>query len=481
MHDSFVLELVKLAKTKTELLPHQKRVVERLKRPSTTGLVVAHGLGRGKTLSSIAAQEALGLDADVVVPAALQDNYRKEVAKHTEDSNLRRDLVSQQRVSRSTEELRNRMLIVDEAHKARETGSKLKAELKRNNAQKRMLLTASPFYNHPSDLSPLVNLAAGQRIFPEGKGDFNKEYITRQKIRPGIIGFLRGIRPGTKEVINPAKINELRKLYNSYVDYEPGASDDFPDVTEETIEVPMTKRQGKIYDALLGAAPPWVAYKVRNNLPPSKQEVAALNAFLSAARQVSNTTEAYDTKNIPEAPKIEMAADRLEEMLRENPRGKAVVYSNFLDSGIKPYAEELNYRGIPFGQFTGQQKPKDRDQMVRDYNAGKLKALLISSAGGEGLDLKGTRLMQVLDPHWNHEKLRQVKGRGIRYKSHADLPEDERNVKIENYLAIRPNTITNKLLGKILPLTSSDKYMKSMADDKQELVNQFTDVLESNR
>ncbi len=481
MDNSFVLELIKIAKTKTKLLPHQERVVERLKRPSTTGLVVAHGLGRGKTLSSIAAQEALGLDADVVVPAALQANYLKEVDKHTENSKLRRNLVSQQRVSRASQELRNRMLIVDEAHKARETGSKLKSELKRNDAQKRMLLTASPFYNHPADLAPLVNLASGERVFPETRGEFNKEYITRQRIRPGIIGFLRGIKSGTKETINPAKVEELKNIYNTYVDYEPGASDEFPDVTEETVEVPMTKRQGKIYDALLGAAPPWVAYKVRNGLPPNKQEVGELNAFLSAARQVSNTTKAYDAKNAPEAPKIQMAVNSLQEMLNENPRSKAVVYSNFLESGIEPYANELSRRGIPFGQFTGKQKQKERDQMVRDYNEGKLKALLISSAGGEGLDLKGTRLMQVLDPHWNHEKLRQVKGRGIRYKSHAGLPEDERNVKIENYLAVRPNTVINRILSKVIPTTSSDKYMKSMADDKQNLVEQFTDILESNR
>ena len=479
MYPSFAQELEKIAKTISTLLPHQQRVVDRLKDPSLTGLVVAHGLGRGKTLSSIAAQEELGVDSDIVVPAALQANYLKEVGKHTKGTKLRRNLVSQQRVARGTQDLNNPLLIVDEAHKARETGSKLKGELKRNRSKKRMLLTASPYYNHPADLSALVNIAANNRVFPETRGEFNKEYIQKRRIKPGIIGQLRGVRAGIQETINPRAIPRLKRLYDKYVDYEPGSSDEFPDVQEETVEVEMTPRQLRLYDALLNKAPAWVRYKVRNNLPANKQEISMLNAFLSAARQVSNTTESYDKKNAPDSPKLDLAVNRLEQLLNENPRSKGVVYSNFLDSGLTPYARKLDERGINYGLFTGSQKPAERDQMIKDYNDNKLRALLLSSAGSEGLDLKGTRLMQVLDPHWNNEKLKQVKGRGIRFRSHAHLPEEERNVKIENYLAIRPKSgILEKLRVKN-PGKAADNYLRSMAEDKEKLVDQFKAVLKS--
>ena len=74
----------KAASVTTELQPHQQRVVDRMQDDDQRGLIVAHGLGSGKTLTSIAVADALGLPADVVVPASLRANYMKEVQKHTD-------------------------------------------------------------------------------------------------------------------------------------------------------------------------------------------------------------------------------------------------------------------------------------------------------------------------------------------------------------------------------------------------------------
>jgi len=135
------------------LKPHQQRVVERICRRSQLGLVVAHGLGSGKTLTSIAAQEALGLDADIVVPATLIHNYEKEVAFHlSAPSQLRRTIRSLQAVTKRRELMESPLLIVDEAHRAREGQNVTFRNIFRTTAHKRLCLTASPFYNHPADL-----------------------------------------------------------------------------------------------------------------------------------------------------------------------------------------------------------------------------------------------------------------------------------------------------------------------------------------
>ena len=60
-------------KKEEPLQPHQKRVIQRLKDPKTRGLVIMHGMGSGKTRTAIEAHKAIGGDADVVVPAALQE------------------------------------------------------------------------------------------------------------------------------------------------------------------------------------------------------------------------------------------------------------------------------------------------------------------------------------------------------------------------------------------------------------------------
>ena len=56
--------------------------------------------------------------------------------------------------------------------------------------------------------------------------------------------------------------------------------------------------------------------------------------------------------------------------------------------------------------------------IVNNYNEGKYKVLLLSSAGSESLDLKNTRQIHIMEPYWNEGKIIQVIGRAIRYKSH---------------------------------------------------------------
>jgi SNF2 family DNA or RNA helicase len=470
--------LKKEAKVHTQLQPHQQRVVDRLKERDQPGLVVAHGLGSGKTLTSIAAQDALGMDSTVVVPAALQANYKKELKKHTKGRHPKAHITSMQMVARRGQvHPKSKMLIVDEAHRARDTSSKTFEALKKNKAEKRMLLTGSPFYNHPADISPLVNVAGGGKILPEKRDDFEARYISQLKQNPGLLGWLKGVQPGTKPILNPGRRKELKSIFNKWVDYYEGSKENFPSVERQDVKVPMTEDQLQFYDTLMKKAPAWVRYKVRNGLPPTKKELGDLNAFLGGARQVSNTTAPYHLEGDAQDPKIEKAYTELKKHLDKNPRSKAVVYSNFLEAGIDPYKEKLRRGGIPYGEFTGQMDKKERDQLVQDYNANKIRALLLSSAGGEGLDLKGTRLLQVLEPHWNNEKLHQVEGRGIRFGSHADLPEDERNVLVQRYLATRPRSSFMEKLKLRNPGLGVDEYLTGLSRDKEHLNHQFRELL----
>jgi len=464
---------------RTPLQHHQARVVARMQKEDQPGRVVAHGLGSGKTLTSIAVQDALGMPADVVVPAALRANYQKEREKHLlKPNNAKVNLQSLQMaaLTGTVSPKPAPLLIVDEAHRARDTGTKAFRALRGNSAQKRLLLTASPFYNHPSDIAPLVNLAAGGQILPADKKEFSQKYVRERRVDPGFVNrVFRGVRPGIVEELNPATQADLQSHLDKWVDYHPNSQVGFPRVVREDVPVEMTPQQLRVYDTLMERAPPWVAAKVRLGLPPSKQESKQLNAFLGAARQVSNSTRAYGP--IQEEPKVQRAFEDLKKTLDSNPRAKAVVYSNYLDSGISPYKERLQKSGIPYGEFTGELPKKERDDLVRQYNKDRIRALLISSAGGEGLDLKGTRLLQVLEPHWNDEKLKQVEGRGVRFKSHEHLPEEEREVRIQRYLATRPRTGILQKLKVTDPGGSVDQYLAQRSTEKEQLNEQFRGLL----
>jgi hypothetical protein len=470
-------ELEKIGDIATPLLPHQQRVVDRIQRPDQPGLVVAHGLGSGKTLASIAAQDALKMRADVVVPASLRANYAKERMKHIQGRAQPANIESITNVANKGHTGSAPLLVVDEAHRARDTGSQSYEGLSHNDAEKRLLLTGSPFYNHPSDIAGLINLAAGSSVMPAGREEFDKRYIIQRQIAPSFLNRLRGVKPGAVDELNKKRTNELQSTFKKWVDYHPGSTEGFPEVDRENVEVPMTQGQMHVYDTMMAHAPPWVAAKVRAGLPPSKRESAQLNHFLSAVRQISNTTAGFQQEHGPHDPKVNAAFLRLQKTLADDPAAKAVVYSNFLESGMNPYKQRLDQAKIPYGEFTGQMPHHLRNQMVQDYNSGKLRALLLSSAGGEGLDLKGTRLLQELEPHWNDEKLRQVEGRGARFGSHADLPEDQRKLHIERYLATRPRSGILEHLGLKKPGKAVDQYLTQLSSDKEKLIGQFRGLL----
>jgi hypothetical protein len=117
---------------------------------------------------------ALGMPADVVTPAALQENYRKEMKKHVQGKGPKAALHTLETVARrGGENLTNPLLILDEAHRIRNPG-KGRDSLRQSPAEKRLALTGSLLYNHPSDIAGPINFAAGDKLFPEDPTEFGK-------------------------------------------------------------------------------------------------------------------------------------------------------------------------------------------------------------------------------------------------------------------------------------------------------------------
>lgn len=472
--ESLCSELIKIAETihttpaqlKTVLLPHQKRVVKRMEK--SPGLVVAHGLGSGKTLASIAASVQLQPDSvTVAVPASLKDNYKKELDKHVEGT-IPVKLESLQRAAKRGKLDQSDMLIVDEAHRARNPSSKTFGVLKKDVAAKRMLLTASPVYNKPEDIAPLVNLAAGDKVLPVGK-DFEKKFI--QAPGEGMMALMPWKDPNPKVV----KQKELGGILNAWVDKHQETGGEFPDRTDKRISVPMDKQQTKLHRMAWGELPMMVRLRMKKGLPPTKKDLQEINKFESQARQISNTLRPFTNpgEEAQITPKLRAAFRNLKSQADENPKHKAVVYSNYLSS-LDDYEKMLERNKIPHARFTGKQKPKERKQIIEDYNKGKIKTLLVSSAAGEGLDLKGTRQVQVLEPHWNEEKLRQVVGRAIRHQSHSHLPKKDRHVNVEKYETYPKGALT--FFGKEMGV---EQWLYDMSDQKDRVNKKVLDLIQS--
>ena len=77
-----------------------------------------------------------------------------------------------------------------------------------------------------------------------------------------------------------------------------------------------------------------------------------------------------------------------------------------------------------------------------------------------------------MEPHFNNEKINQVIARGIRYRSHSHLPENERKVRVMRYASTKP-----KLFGHFSRGQGIDDYLKHSADTKDSLTRELLDAM----
>ena len=171
-----------------------------------------------------------------------------------------------------------------------------------------------------------------------------------------------------------------------------------------------------------------------------------------------------------------------------NSPGPVVVYSNYvLMEGLEIFKIYLSYFGfynymakmqyqenkIGIIEFHGGIDIKSRFIAMKEFNklenkyGLKLKIMLISPAGSEGLTLHNIRQFHVMEPYWNEVRIAQVIGRAVRLCSHKQLPMEERRVDIYRYKSVRKNRA--KL--------STDQYIENLAKTKDNLIQSFLEAI----
>ena len=63
------------------------------------------------------------------------------------------------------------------------------------------------------------------------------------------------------------------------------------------------------------------------------------------------------------------------------------------------------------------------------------KVFMITASGAEGITLKNTRYVHIMEPYWHPVRIEQVIGRARRICSHEALEDDEKTVDVYIYLA----------------------------------------------
>jgi SNF2 family DNA or RNA helicase len=308
------------------------------------------------------------------------------------------------------------MIIIDEAHylrtlKGKRTQSAIKCM---SYAKKRVLLTATPFVNSMKEVYTLASVLQGRIV--KGSEDIADILDNRVIFAP--------------KVIDP---------------------DHFPSFSEENIMIPMSKRYS---DYLLNELHDPRVY--RNPIP-----------FHNGIRRMVNAVpkDGNDSYLSLKTPFI------IQKILSDTTK-KNLIFSNWLQAGVTLIENELKKKGITYQIITGQTSLRDRELYVKEYNTNVVNTLIISQAGGEGLDLKGTENVFVIDPPWNPANLDQVIGRAIRYDSHSHLPVHKRHVSIYYLILSDPAPLQD---GE--KTMSGDILLYNIISDKREKQNEFFEIL----
>lgn len=469
---------------------HQTRVLDRLDKHKA--VVVAHGMGSGKTLTALlAAEKAQKEDplghVTMVVPASLESNVHSQAKEHGVVLDPSRfHVMSYDKAVNNIDALqarKNSLVVLDEAHKIRNTDTSRSKHLSKllNSSDKNMLLTGTPAYNKPHELAVLVNRAAGEKVLPDNEKDFENRYIGKRKVPAGMFAkHILKVKDGDVHYLkNQSELKEKLSKYVDTYDARHTSAEHFPTVHHEIIKAEMDDNQAHMYKFMEGKMAPHIRWKIRLGLPMDKKESKDLNAFASGVRQVSNHVGNFttDPDNAPSSPKIKKMADSIQERHGKDPNFRSMSYSNYVESGLKPLSKELTSRKIDHAIYDGSLNRKQKDALIERYNTGDLKTLLVSSSGSEGLNLKGTKLVQIMEPHFNKSKIDQVVARGVRYKSHAHLPEAERHVDVEHYHATHHAGPLSKLLGR--KVNSIDEYLSENSDSKEKVKADIMGMLKS--
>ena len=434
--------------TNMKIKKHQFNVANVL--TEKRGLVLFHEVGTGKTLTAVVSSRCLLLSniinkVIVITPTSLQENFKKELIKYDEDIDMTKyifytiqGLVYNIQHNIKIESVKNSLIIIDEAHNLRSNESVRFEEIFDycKNAKKILLLTATPLINSKYDIINLISLIRNE--IPITKTMFD-EYEKNK--------------------------NDLKQyVSNVFNIYTKPSEMYFPDKKIVEIFLKMDKKYLELYEKLENGE--------GNKFPQFNNK--NISVFYNGVRRGSNI---IDKKSL----KVEWIINKI----LENKKSKFVIFSHFLNMGIFPIQNELDKHNIKYMTVSGEISIRERKNSVNLYNMGEINVLFITKSGAEGLDLKNTNFIIIMESSWNENEIIQIIGRGVRYKSHETT--NKKLVIIYKLFLIKPDEYTNLInIKKHLLLDnglndnmlSVDLYMRNYSLLKQQQIENFYKTLQ---
>jgi predicted PurR-regulated permease PerM len=462
------------------------------KHPDIKGLLINHYMGTGKTYLGIGfAQSFPDRPVIILAPKFLEGYWKNQIKNYGVTDPKRFMFVSYDDAPEklSSLDVSHHILLADEVHNLiknmrsldpETNASYVKVYTNLRSAYKILGLTGTPMYGDESDIAFIINLVSGKDLMPFNQETFRLEYSkllpARQYFRGylsesnllgatapfflgnyfaafwGVPGLFIGVPIGVLapvifnwaynlntfklRTLDVEKMHDFMNKYVSYFKFDETHFSDFPPQDFRVIEVPYSRQQYAFFLRLIeGDLPVDALQRLLKNEPTQRDNTFVrinstniheqIYSAIGAGRDIGNFDFTDAENQLVEPPKFLRI---YEELQKHNVQ--TVLYSNYYETGILAFRDFLIRKGYKekFAIITPYLSMDEVNAIVADYNEETIKLLLLHPDITEGISLKGTQYLHILEPMLNSTVMEQVIGRTRRFQSHSHLPQNKQKV-----------------------------------------------------
>jgi superfamily II DNA or RNA helicase len=446
--------------------PHQKLVLDYFPNSPYKGLLLYHKLGSGKTCTSVMIADKMLKDRQidrvfVCSPGSLRKNWIEEYCKVcgvdpeflnyyytfiTYNANIYSGLPSI--------DFNNSLIIIDEAHNLM-------------NAVKNCSKNGFALYKKIMNSKCRVLALSGTPVF-------NETYewsLMGNMLNPGsVTNIITGGRVD-RFLWDDTKISD--KSLQGIVSYFPGDPSMYPKVYyHDPIEIKMTDIQWHMYlqkskveeftrrmgppDEKLKSRDPYLyksecaMYMVANKYTMSRRwsNFYYTQEIINKPDKLVKNGGWVDDDALSDKKLLELYSPKFTTLIVNiivNLNTKHMVYTFFKErAGVELLKTLLNKANIKCEIFSGDLSDTQRSKILKNFNSvdnrdgQKIKVLLVTDAGAEGITVLETNNMHIMESSTREKRTIQAIGRVVRYKSHINMPSDRQYVNIWRYWSVGP-------------------------------------------
>ncbi len=497
------LTILKSLQSKISIFDHQILAAQRVKNDLNGHALLADEVGLGKTIEAgILLKEyyTTGLikTALILVPPSLVGQWKSEmeskfglnfIASKDDDDFMGYDRHNMLIASLSSVHMEKNaleinsidwdMVIVDEAHRLKNSKTKAHQFVKELSKKFLLLLSATPMQNNLKELYNLIEL-----VRPGHLGTWNnfaKTYLQDENSR----ALVMEKRHELQDLLSQVIIRTTRDEVKRYIEF--------------TDRIPKTHiLESNIYEKNLYS----LTTKYIKNLWGRNRSVVL--PLMTLQRQLSSSTYATipalrrkmkddqkENKKIQEliylAEKIETDTKmiKLKEIIRNDEESKFLIFTEFRDTQDYIY-DSLWDENFNVVKFNGSMSTSERDVATSEFQK-KSQIMVATEAGGEGKNFQFCHNVVNYDLPWNPMKVEQRVGRVHRIGQEEDVVIHNFSIKdtIEEYvlkLLYEKVNLFKMTIGELDlfedhgPHMVENKIFESYisSNSKQEIINKFS-------